>query len=138
MSVAGCSLLLATGFSLIGVSIAAYISWAPAFMMRVHGWSIARVGAVYGGILLVFSTGGILVGGWWVDRLVGQGARMPCSSVAIGRFAACAPVRHRGAVRAHGRNRDVGIASMSFCFGLTQGLPPAAFQAIAATGSARG
>ncbi len=41
--------LLAMGFSLIGVSIAAYLSWAPAFMMRVHGWGIARVGAVYAG-----------------------------------------------------------------------------------------
>ncbi len=70
--------LLAMGFSLIGVSIAAYLSWAPAFMMRVHGWSIARVGAVYGSILLVFSTAGILIGGWWVDRLAAKGARMRC------------------------------------------------------------
>ena len=123
--------LLAAGFSLIGVSIAAYLSWAPAFMMRAHGWSIARVGAVYGGILLVFSTAGILAGGWWVDRLTARGARDAVIKVAIAGsvialpFAVGAPFAPTGEVA-------MGIiAVMSFAFGLTQGLPATAFQAVA-------
>jgi len=123
--------LLAAGFSLVGVSIAAYLSWAPAFMMRAHGWSIARVGAVYGGILLVFSTAGILAGGWWVDRLTAKGARDAVIRVAIAGsvialpFAVGAPFAPTGEVA-------MGIiAVMSFAFGLTQGLPATAFQAVA-------
>ena len=34
--------LLAMGFSLIGVSIAAYLSWAPAFMMRLPAYCFSR------------------------------------------------------------------------------------------------
>ena len=124
--------LLATGFSLIGVSIAAYISWAPAFMMRAHGWSIARVGAVYGGILLVFSTGGILVGGWVVDRLAARGARDAVLRVAVGGSLLALPFAIAAPFAPTGEMAMLGIAAMSFCFGLTQGLPPAALQAIAA------
>jgi MFS family permease len=124
--------LLATGFSLIGVSIAAYLSWAPAFMMRVHGWSIARVGAVYGSILLVFSTSGIFVGGWWVDRLVAQGAKDAVLKVVIAGATLALPFAIGAPFAPTGEIAMASIALMSFAFGLTQGLPAVAFQAIAA------
>ena len=123
--------LLAMGFSLIGVSIAAYLSWAPAFMMRVHGWSIARVGAVYGGILLVFSTSGILIGGWWVDRLAARGYRDAVLKVAIAGSALAVPFAIGAPFAPTGELAMAVIAVMSFAFGLAQGLPAAAFQAVA-------
>ncbi len=100
--------MLAAGFSLIGVSIAAYLSWAPAFFMRVHDWGIARVGAVYGGVLLVFSTSGILAGGWWVDRLAARGAKDAVLRVAIAGSVIALPFAIARALRADGRNRHGG------------------------------
>ena len=123
--------LLAMGFSLIGVSIAAYLSWAPAFMMRVHGWSIARVGAVYGSILLVFSTAGILVGGWWVDRLAAKGAKDAVLTVAIAGSVIALPFAIGAPFAPTGELAMAVIAVMSFAFGLSQGLPATAFQAVA-------
>ena len=123
--------LLAMGFSLIGVSIAAYLSWAPAFMMRVHGWSIARVGAVYGGILLVFSTSGILLGGWWVDRLRPRGFKDAVLKVAVAGSVLALPFAIGAPFAPTGEMAMAIIAVMSFAFGLSQGLPAAAFQAVA-------
>jgi MFS family permease len=123
--------LLAMGFSLIGVSIAAYLSWAPAFMMRVHGWSIARVGAVYGGILLVFSTSGILLGGWWVDRLAARGFKDAVLKVAVAGSVLALPFAIGAPFAPTGEMAMAIIAVMSFAFGLSQGLPATAFQAVA-------
>jgi MFS family permease len=122
--------LLAMGFSLIGVSLAAYLSWAPAFMMRVFDWSIARVGAVYGGILLVFSTAGILAGGWWVDRLAARGARDAVLKVAIVGSSLALPFALIAPFAPTGEMAMAIIALMSFAFGLAQGLPAAAFSAV--------
>jgi MFS family permease len=122
--------LLAMGFSLIGVSLAAYLSWAPAFMMRVFDWSIARVGAVYGGILLVFSTSGILAGGWWVDRLAARGARDAVLKVAIIGSSLALPFALIAPFAPTGEMAMAIIALMSFAFGLAQGLPAAAFAAV--------
>lgn len=123
-------ILLAAGFSLIGVSLAAYLTWAPAFMMRVHDWSIARVGAVYGGILLVFSTSGILAGGWWVDRLAARGARDAVLKVGIVGSMLALPFAIGAPFAPTGELAMAIIAVMSFAFGLAQGLPAAAFQAV--------
>ncbi len=123
--------LLATGYSLIGVSIAAYMMWAPAFMMRSYGWPIARVGAVYGSILLVFSTSGIMLGGWWVDRLMGKGIKDASIRVTIAGALLALPFAVAAPFAATGSMAMVTIAAMSLAFGLTQGLPAASLQAIA-------
>jgi MFS family permease len=123
--------LLAFGYSLIGVAIAAYLSWTPAFLIRSHGWSIARIGTVYGLVLLVFSTAGILVGGWLVDRLAARGARDAVLKVSIGGCALALPFALAAPFTPSGEAAMATIAVMSFLFGLAQGLPPAALQAIA-------
>jgi MFS family permease len=105
---------------LIGVSIAAYLSWAPAFTMRVHGWSIARVGAVYGGILLVFSTSGILLGGWWVDRLAARGFKDAVLKVAVAGSVLALPFAIGAPFAPTGEMAMAIIAVMSFAFGLSQ------------------
>ena len=123
--------LLAAGYSLIGVSIAAYLMWTPAFMMRSHHWTIAQVGLAYGSILLVFSTSGILLGGWWSDRMIARGHRDAALRVTIAGgllalpFAVAAPFAPTGGLAM------ATIAVMSFAFGLTQGMPPTSLQMIA-------
>jgi MFS family permease len=123
-------LLLAFGYSLIGVAIAAYLSWTPAFLIRSHGWSIARIGTVYGVVLLVFSTAGILAGGWLVDRLTGRGARDAVLQVSIGGSVLALPFAIAAPYTPSGETAMATIAAMSLFFGLAQGLPPAALQAI--------
>jgi len=124
--------LLALGYALIGVAIAAYLIWTPAFMIRKYGWSIARVGTAYGAILLVFSTAGILVGGWLVDRLAARGSRDAVLGVSVGGSAAALPFALAAPFAPSGEMAMAIIAAMSFMFGLAQGLPPVALQAIAA------
>jgi MFS family permease len=123
--------LLSFGYSLIGVAIAAYLSWTPAFLIRSHGWSIAKIGTVYGLVLLVFSTAGIMVGGWLVDRLAAGGARDAVLKVSVGGCTLALPFALAAPFTASGEAAMATIAVMSFLFGLAQGLPPAALQAIA-------
>ncbi|WP_309644487.1 MFS transporter, partial [Phenylobacterium sp.] len=123
--------LLAAGYSFIGVAVAAYLTWTPAFLIRVYDWPIGRVGTVLGGILLVFSTGGILLGGWMADAMAIAGRRDAVLRVAmIGAglalpFAVATPFAPTGTMAA------VLLAAMFLAFGLTQGLPAVSFQAIA-------
>jgi MFS family permease len=123
--------LLAFGYSLIGVAIAAYLSWTPAFMIRTHGWSIARVGTIYGLVLLVFSTAGILLGGWLVDRYAARGARDAVLRVSIGGCALALPFAIVAPFAPTGEWAMATIAVMSLLFGLAQRVPPRALQAIA-------
>jgi MFS family permease len=123
--------LLAAGYSLIGVSIAAYMMWAPAFMMRSYGWPIGRVGAVYGTILLVCSTSGIMLGGWWSDRLVVKGHKDAVLRVTMIGALLALPFAVGAPFAPTGNLAMTTIAVMSLAFGLTQGLPAASLQAIA-------
>ena len=123
--------LLSAGYSFIGVAVAAYLTWTPAFLIRSYGWDIGLVGTVLGGILLVCSTGGIALGGWWADALAAAGRRDAVLRVAmIGAslafpFAVATPFAPNGTIAA------LLMAAMFLAFGLTQGLPAVSFQAIA-------
>ena len=123
--------LLATGYSLIGVSLAAYLMWTPAFMVRRHGWDIAQVGVAYGTILLVCSTSGILLGGWWADRLLARGVRNAFLRVAIVGSLSSLPFAVAAPFAPTGGWAMASLAAMSLFFGLTQGMPAASLQAIA-------
>jgi MFS family permease len=124
--------LISLGYSLIGVAIAAYLAWTPALMIRSHGWPVARVGTVYGAVLLIFSTAGVLAGGWLVDRLTARGIQDAVLRVSIGACTAALPFAIAAPLMPTGEGAIATIAIMSLLFGLAQGLPPAALQAIAA------
>lgn len=61
------------GMGLAGLGSYGIMGWAPAFMMRVHGWSASRTGLVLGSAILIAGTAGVLFGGWLGDRLVAAG-----------------------------------------------------------------
>ena len=61
----GLSLLAAAQFSLG--------AWAPAFFIRVHGFTPADIGYAYGLIFLFFGTGGVVFGGWLANWLHARG-----------------------------------------------------------------
>lgn len=62
---------LATGCA--GMGSYGIMSWAPAMLMRVHGWSPQEVGLLVGGSILVAGTIGVVTGGWLGDHLVQRG-----------------------------------------------------------------
>lgn len=57
------------GVSLLGAAQFAIGAWAPAYFMRLHGWSAAQAGTAYGSILLACGTAGSIAGGSLADRL---------------------------------------------------------------------
>ncbi|WP_312163253.1 MFS transporter [Phenylobacterium sp.] len=122
--------LLSAGYSLVGVAIAAYLTWAPAFLMRAHGWPVGKVGAVYGSILLVSSTAGVLIGGWWTDRFAAAGRKDAVLRVAIIGAVSAFPFALAAPLMKTGEMAAVMLALMCLGFGLTQGLPAVSFQAV--------
>lgn len=123
--------LLSLGYALLAVSIAAYLTWTPAFMARSYGWEMGRIGAVYGVILLIFSTGGIVLGGWWADLLAAKGVKDAVLRVAVAGAAVGLPFAIGAPFAPSGVLAMAAIAAMSFGFGLSQGLPAPTLQAIA-------
>lgn len=61
--------------SLMGVSLYATIVWSSAFLQRVHGLSIAEIGASIGPIRGVTSLAGAILGGWLAARLMQRDMR---------------------------------------------------------------
>lgn len=57
------------------MAFAAYGSsaWVPTFLVRTYGWNIGRAGLVFGTVIAIFSTVGILAGGWYCDFLARRG-----------------------------------------------------------------
>lgn len=63
------------GFALLSFSSYGASAWIPAFYQRVHGWSAARAGIVYGLIVGIASTLGVVAGGRVADYLAQRGRR---------------------------------------------------------------
>jgi MFS family permease len=61
--------MLFSGFALIAVPLTTFITWGPAYMARVHNFSMAETGFMLGMILLFLSPAGAYFGGWLIDRL---------------------------------------------------------------------
>jgi MFS family permease len=53
----------------------AFVAWMPAFIMRIHGWSIAQVGVIYGSLHVACAIIGGITSGWFAGLLWKQGRR---------------------------------------------------------------
>jgi MFS family permease len=61
------------GFALIALAGYASSAWVPTYFIRVLGWTPAEIGVIYGGLLAVFGTFGIISGGYLADRWIARG-----------------------------------------------------------------
>lgn len=124
-------LLLTFAYGISGMVIASYKAWAPAMLMRQFGWDVGTVGFVLGGMLMIGSGVGVLVGGWLSDRLAKRGRldAPPMASL----VAACmaAPFAVAAPLVDSSTAVTVLLGAATFGFGLMQGLPAPALQAIA-------
>lgn len=82
--IAGLSIATALGHGVLG--------WAPAFFMRVRGWTASRVGREYGLRVLFGGAIGLLAGGWLTEYGQKRGIADAPIRVAAVSMALCAPV----------------------------------------------
>jgi MFS family permease len=61
------------GFALISFSNYGSTGWVPTFFHRTHGWSVADAGYIYGSIVAIAGTVGIVAGGRVADWLTKRG-----------------------------------------------------------------
>ncbi len=47
--------------------------WTPTFFIRTFGWTPAQIGPIFGVMVGVLSTLGVISGGWLADRMIGHG-----------------------------------------------------------------
>jgi MFS family permease len=61
--------------SMMALAGYASLAWIPTFLIRTYGWSAGKAGLVFGAEISLFSSLGILAGGWLCDSLARQGHR---------------------------------------------------------------
>ena len=61
------------GFAMIAFCSYGTAAWIPSYFLRVHGWSIGQIGLVFGLIVMIFGSAGIVFGGRLSDRWTAQG-----------------------------------------------------------------
>lgn len=63
------------GYALLAFSAYGASAWTPTFMIRTHGWTAERIGTVFGVMVMVLGTLGVLSGGVMADLLARRGVR---------------------------------------------------------------
>lgn len=61
------------GFSFLASAQFSIGAWTPSFFIRTYNWSASQIGFWFGILAAVFSTAGVLTGGWLSSRLWQQG-----------------------------------------------------------------
>jgi hypothetical protein len=49
--------------------------WAPSFFIRTYDWTASEIGSVFGLMVTILSTAGVVTGGWMADRQLARGRR---------------------------------------------------------------
>lgn len=63
------------GFALLSVFGYGTALWIPEFIRRSYGWEIYDAGYAYGFIIFIFGISGVFFGGWFCDRMRGNGRK---------------------------------------------------------------
>jgi MFS family permease len=118
------------GFALLSFSSYGTASWIPTFFQRNHGWSIPKAGIVFGLIILVFGTAGVVAGGWVADWMARRGRRD--ANMLVGLIVAIAwlPFGVWFPVVSDGAWAAVLLAPATFLASAPFGVAPAAIQQI--------
>ncbi|HEY1077467.1 MAG TPA: MFS transporter [Fontimonas sp.] len=118
------------GFAMLAFCSYGTASWIPTFFIRTHGWSAGDVGVIYGTLVMVFGSLGIIAGGrladWWVRRGQADGA------LRVGVVASCV-CAVSGAIYLLMPSGALAAATMVpaiFALGMPFGAAPAALQDI--------
>jgi MFS family permease len=116
------------GFALLAFSGYGTSAWIPTFLIRRYNWSASQAGVVYGTIVCVFGTLGIVTGGRLADWLARRG--YPDSSMRVGVIGALAwlPAGILYPLMPSGNSAAAVLAPTIFVTSLPVGVAAAAIQ----------
>ncbi|MDE3169325.1 MAG: MFS transporter [Acidobacteriota bacterium] len=77
------------GGTLMGITLYAFNIWSPAFLHRVHHLNNATIGLLQGGVAALFGVAGVLIGGFFAERLGRRDIRWRLIVPAIASIASC-------------------------------------------------
>ncbi|MFP5306056.1 MAG: spinster family MFS transporter [Gammaproteobacteria bacterium] len=118
------------GFALLALCSYGTTAWIPTYFIRTHGWSAAQIGIVFGLLVTVFSSAGIIFGGRLVDRRVKRGE--PDAALRVGVLAAVLTMLG-GALyllAPNGTLAAIALVPPVFALAMPFGAAPAALQEI--------
>jgi MFS family permease len=77
------------GGTLMGITLYGFQMWSPAFLHRVYHLNNATVGLLQGGIFALFGVAGVLIGGFFAERLGRRDIRWRLNVPAVAAVASC-------------------------------------------------
>jgi len=77
------------GGTFMGVTLYGFQLWSPAFLARVHHLSTATIGVLTGVMFAIFGVAGVLIGGFFAERLGKRDIRWRLNVPAIASIASC-------------------------------------------------
>ncbi|WP_439534092.1 MFS transporter [Polymorphobacter sp.] len=66
-------------------------SWTPTFFIRTYGWTAAEIGPIFGLMITLLATAGVITGGWLSDRMLARGRTDANLSVSMAAALAAVP-----------------------------------------------
>jgi MFS family permease len=118
------------GFALISFVSYGTSAWLPTFFIRTHGWTAPQAGSVFGLMVTVFGSAGIVFGGWLADRWRAQGKTDAGMRVGIAAALSALLIGGLYLFMPNGMLAALGLIPAVFILAMPFGAAPAAIQEI--------
>jgi predicted MFS family arabinose efflux permease len=80
---------ITVGGTLMGITLYGFQMWSPTFLHRVYHLNNATIGFLQGGIFALFGVSGVLIGGFFAERLGKRDVRWRLNVPAVAAVASC-------------------------------------------------
>nr|WP_047168632.1 MFS transporter [Sphingomonas sp. Y57] len=124
------TLLHNLGFGFSGLYIAALFLWAPSFLTRTYGWSMAQASLGFGAAMMVAGLPGLYGAGWLVSRMMRNGRKEAPLRIATLGLVALTPVAVAAPLMGNGIAALVLMSLSMLLFSLPAAAPQASLQLI--------
>lgn len=118
------------GFAMLAFCSYGTGAWIPSYFIRSHGWDAGQVGIVYGLIVMVFGSAGIVIGGRLTDRGLHRGQTDAALRVGIWASVVCMFSGGVYLLAPTGMLAAIALVPAVFALGMPFGAAPAAIQEI--------
>lgn len=118
------------GFAMLAFCSYGAAAWIPTFYIRSFGWSMGQVGVIYGLLVMIFGTAGIVWGGRLTDRWMQQGKTDGALRVGLWACALCVASSWVYLLMPSAELAMLAMVPAIFALGMPFGAAPAAIQEI--------
>lgn len=105
-------------------------TWTPEFFVRVHGMERADIAYIFGFMILIFQTSGVLSGGWFADKMEMKGVKDAKIRVALIAAICAVPFKISFGIVDDPTLAIILLAIGSYCLSVPYGVAAAALQMI--------